>query len=155
MIRNGTYTTYMGKEYKIGETILENEPIKYWIKSMDPKELENGFYLYERPKTMIIKGVEYELPPREKGSPNVYLKEIDPSEINEVYDISPYAIYKGHRFGINSENETDYYLGTGDTALAKALGFEMIDREVYRKWVPKEDMEKVYEVKTPMPNFFK
>ncbi|WP_434779445.1 hypothetical protein [Neisseria sp. Ec49-e6-T10] len=132
MMRNAIYTIYNGTEYRI----FRNRYGKYILVSHDKKDESKGFI-------------------KEDEQDEIYLKEVTSSEVGEVYDISPYAIYKGHRFGINSENETDYYLGTGDTALAKALGFEMIDREVYRKWVPKKDMEKVYEVKTPMPNFFK
>ncbi|WP_434778572.1 hypothetical protein [Neisseria sp. Ec49-e6-T10] len=155
MIRNGVYTLYQGKEYMLGETILENEPIKYWVKSMDSNDLANGFYLYERPKTMIIKGVEYELPPREIGKPNVYLKDITPSEVDEVYDVSTFGYYEGYLVVINSERENTYCLGVPENqALARKLGFEEIERGVLRKWVPKEKVERIFEEKRPLPHFF-
>ncbi|WP_434778132.1 hypothetical protein [Neisseria sp. Ec49-e6-T10] len=153
MIRNGVYTLYQGKEYMLGETILENEPIKYWIKSMDSNDLANGFYLYERPKTMIIKGVEYELPPREIGKPNVYLKDITPSEVDEVYHINTLAEYKNVTMAVIGENDTQYLLYIGDE-VGNGLGFENIGRSEYQKWINKEDVANVHEVKRPASNFF-
>ncbi|WP_434777189.1 hypothetical protein [Neisseria sp. Ec49-e6-T10] len=155
MIRNGTYTLYKKKEYRIGESNFENQPIRYWLKSMDPVDMENGFHVYERPKVIVINGIEYELPDRDKNKPKIYVKDITSSEIDEVYYVNTYAIYHGEKCSVEGEDSKHYFLRVEQRSIADKLNFDIRDRDDFVKTVAKQDVEKIFEEKTPMPNYFK
>ncbi|WP_434779074.1 hypothetical protein [Neisseria sp. Ec49-e6-T10] len=156
MIRNDIYTLYQGKEYEIISSIENGDRI-YQLRSLDPQDLKNGFSIYKRPEYVLTsKGEKFYLPPRDINEPDIYIKDIIPLEVSEVYGINTFGIYKGCEVGVRMEDKTgkNLLLGVGDAMMASKLGFEFDERGVYMKWVPKEEVE-LFEKKEPMPNYFK
>ncbi|OSI13727.1 hypothetical protein BWD09_12780 [Neisseria dentiae] len=135
-IRYDIYTVYKGKEYRIGRVDDHYEIVGY-----DPGDLDLGF-------------IEYK--PERKSNPRIFFKEVSPSEIGDVYEISTYALYQGYEFWIKREEENRYLLkGNKNITLMKKLDFQRVDKYGYEKLVRKEDLDLIYEKKTLMPNFFK
>ncbi|MBC2008878.1 hypothetical protein IA939_02955 [Listeria welshimeri] len=128
MIKSGRFGIYNNKEYEVtgdmdGNTLLLTE---------DKDQIDESF--------------------RDKYNSGVYTKIIDKLELKEVYDIRTYAIYKGAKIQAEREENGMYFITTGDTALANQIGgFDMIDKFVYGKWIPKSEGELVEERKQIYP----
>ena len=88
--------------------------------------------------------------------PGKYVKrKVSLKEITSAYKIRTKGIYKGYRFAILSEEDDKYLLYGGyHHDIMMGLGFEIIERGVYEKWVSKDELEKVWEEKTPMLGFY-
>lgn len=71
MFRKGTYANYKGKEYKFTEA---EEQEKIELISYDSNETKKGFVLY---------------------SPGVFIKEVEVSDVDEMYYIDQLFNYQG------------------------------------------------------------
>ncbi|WP_434776845.1 hypothetical protein [Neisseria sp. Ec49-e6-T10] len=133
MIRNAIYTVYDGVEYRI----FCDRYGKYILVSHDKDDESKGFI-------------------REDDQEEIYLKDITPSEVSEVYGINTFGIYKGCEVGVRMDDKTGdkVLLGVGDAMIASKLEFEFDERGVYMKWVPRDEVY-LFEKKEPMPNYFK
>ncbi|WOV84487.1 hypothetical protein PGH26_00770 [Sporosarcina jeotgali] len=76
MIRKGRFARWNEKEYEISS---RNKQI--YLATTDAKELNNGFS-------------------RMGGSTATLLRPVDVKELEDAYEIVPYAILEGHRFAI-------------------------------------------------------
>ena len=128
-MRNDTYAIYNRKEYRIflSEGMAE-------LISNDVKDLSNGFKEYR--------------PERNHTIP-ILTKTVSPSEIEEVYEISTYALYQGYEFWIKWASENEYLLnGNNNLTLMDKLNFKRVDKYGYEKLVKKDEVDLVYEKKT-------
>lgn len=134
-MRNDTYVTYSRKEYRISlsEGMVE-------LISDSVKDLSNGFeeYKFERNHTIPI-----------------LIKTVFPSEIEEVHEVSIYALYQGYRFWIKWVNENEYLLdGDNSLILTDKLNSKGVDKYGYEKLVKKDEADLVYEKKKLATDFF-
>ena len=123
-MRNDLYATYNNSEYRIGTRGDD------WINlcSHDSNDLKNGFVLYE--------GV-------------IYIKKVKINQLESVYSVKTYADYKGYKCQVLKEVDNKLLLNAilGDYKIFVSLGFDMVDRGVYNKWVNTKDVERVYEIR--------
>ncbi|WP_434778131.1 hypothetical protein [Neisseria sp. Ec49-e6-T10] len=151
MIRNGYYVLYKGKEYSINRGTTDKGP--YFRLYSDTKEdLENGFEQYCYPEYNLIRGKKY-ISKLAGTLADYYFKDISSLDVEEVYRINTLAEYKNVTVAVIGENDTQYLLYIGDE-IGNGLGFENIGRSEYQKWINKEDVVNVHEVKRPANNFF-
>jgi hypothetical protein len=120
---------YKGKEYEAGV----NADRSYILLSHDSNDLENGFGLDKRDE--------------------VYVKIVQRSELDEVYKITAYAEYKTFKFIVIKEDKKSLLLFSliNDYKINQSLGFDMIDKGVYQKWIAKNDVTSINIEKTPWP----
>lgn len=124
-MRKGIFAIYQGVEYEAGVI----SPNVFSLHSYSSADVLKGFSLH-------------------KGK--VYVKNVQRSELDEVYKISTYAIYQGYKFGVYKEEGEKLLLFTGDYSIYKELNLEMVDRGVYEKWVNKSDITSVFEGRHPL-----
>ena len=134
-IKNNTYTIYSGKEYRL----LKRSGYARLI-SNSPLDLDNGFTEKDPEKHLI---------------PRIFFKMVPPSEIEEVYEISTYALYQGDEFWIKWASENEYLLdGNNNLTLMDKLNFKRVDKYGYEKLVKKDEVDLVYEKKELITDFF-
>jgi hypothetical protein len=128
MRRNTSYAVYNNKEYRI----IDENWRKIMLVSFDPDDLKDGFKLDD----------EY---PQE----GTFVKWVARKKITTTFGINTFCRYQGHQFGyIKADKDKCLILG-GDENLCKKLQFEMIDRAVYEKWVKQDELEWIWEVRSP------
>jgi hypothetical protein len=125
-MHNGYYGIYKGKEYKVskdqkGDSILLTS---------DKSKIDTSFF--------------------DKYNSGVYRKKINRDELTSYYSIDTYAMYKGFKLPVNRENTDSYYLVT-DTAIGEKIGFDMIEKGVYGKWIPKSEVNIIIDKKIIEP----
>ncbi|WP_160724833.1 hypothetical protein [Bacillus sp. USDA818B3_A] len=122
-IRKGRYTLLNGREYKV----YENDSLTYELISDCPED------------------VKYEF--KEEYS-STYVKIVDKSEVSTIYEVTPYAKYKGRTFDVSLQiRDGKVSIGTTNNEFAKELSFERTDKYFYEKWVPLEDVEILEDIK--------
>lgn len=106
MLRKGCYAKVNGKEYR-----LTSYQRQYYLKSKDIADLRLGF--------IEIQGTEKE-----------YIKKIAKEDLEDAYEIFPYAMLRGYRFAIEGYNKE-----TGLIGLVTSNPFvqSKIDVRAYRK----------------------
>ena len=123
-MRNDIYGVYNNLEYRIGRK--EDD----WVNlcSDDSNDIKNGFILY--------KGL-------------IYVKTVKLSELAGIYSIKTYANYKGYKCQVLKEQNGKLLLNAiiGDYKTCEDLGFQMIDRGVYNKWVDLKELNDIHEEK--------
>ena len=123
-MRNDIYGVYNNLEYRIGKRGED------WINlcSEDSNDLKNGFTLY--------KGL-------------IYIKTVKISELSGIYSIKTYANYKGYKCQALKKLNDKVLLHAiiGDYKICEALGFEMVDRGVYNKWVNLKELVFIFSFK--------
>ena len=126
-MRNGIFAIYKGNEYEAGTKGVNN----YFLRSYNSSDIAKGFFLY-------------------KGA--VYIKDVQRSDLEEIYSIRTYAEYKNIKFQALKEDGDNILLGSriGDYRVFESLGMDMVDRGVYEKWVNKNDITSLYEEKEPI-----
>ena len=94
----------------------------------DSNDIKNGFILY--------KGL-------------IYVKTVKLSELAGIYSIKTYANYKGYKCQVLKEQNGKLLLNAiiGDYKICEDLGFQMIDRGVYNKWVDLKELNDIHEEK--------
>ena len=80
MFRKGRFAIWNGIEYPV-----VSQERKYFLQSDNEIDIENGF-------TSL-------------GRRNVFFKEVIPADLEDAYEIFPYAILSGYRFSMESYNE--------------------------------------------------
>ena len=81
MIRKGRFALWGKKEFE-----LISYQRKYYLQSENPLDLENGFV-------------------RENGDKRVFIKPVSIRELEDAYEIIPYAMIAGYRFALEGYNE--------------------------------------------------
>lgn len=131
-IRNGFYTKYEGKEYKISK----NASQFIELISDDVNDLQNGFIKFHH---------DYD----------IYKKQIDIKNIKYVYYINTFGVYKKKKFPIcNYETEKQYRLLSDSSQEAIDFGFTITNKGESEKWVDKSEVA-IFEEKELQHNFFK
>lgn len=114
---------YNGREYEAG--VKEDGSIT--LRSNDSNDLKNGFAIYKN---------------------IIYIKRVKSNEVESVYSVKTYADYKGYKCQVLKEVDSKLLLHAmiGDYRICESLGFDMVDRGVYNKWVNSKNVERVYEI---------
>lgn len=124
-VRFDYFGLYRGREYRVvplGDDQLD-------IVSNDPAGLLQGFQQY---------------------SPGVYAKRVNRQELEAVYSVETYGLYRGHRFQIPRERDGKLLLVESlNTKLAADLGFTMVEPGVWEKWVSTAELDRIWEEKSP------
>lgn len=136
-IKKGLYTTYKGKEYSISKNDGE-----YYLFSKDLQDTENGFVLYNRPQYFFSNGVRYKIDYPDDLE-DIFCKKLNLSEVDGVYSIYTHAIYHGYDISIESSTQDTVLLATNDKTFYEKYGFEEVERFVYMKDVPFDEVELV------------
>lgn len=123
-MRNGIYAIYQKNEYEAGAKGGDS----YFLRSYNKDDIANGFSLY--------KGI-------------VYIKNLQRSDLEEVYSITTFAEYRNVKFQVLKEDGDRILLSgmVGDYRVFEDLGMDMVDKGVYHKWVNKNDVTSIYEEK--------
>lgn len=124
-IRTGQYARYRGEEYQAGYSF---EDKTYTLTSLDKQVVEHEFELFAEGR---------------------YFRDVPASEIEALYEIETFGLYKGEKVMLFSYWQGQYELRTGSRKLADELGFELAEPGIYRKMIPTDDIERVWEEKTP------
>ncbi|WP_052353853.1 hypothetical protein [Neobacillus jeddahensis] len=132
-MRKGLFAKYSGKIYRAN--IQKDSLIK--LISEDANDEDLGFKMKIYPDYYKNK----------ESLPKLYIKEVSKHKINELFEVETKVKYKGYIFNVSSEKGGNYYIGTTDAALAKALNFDRTDKYYYEKWVAEEDVEVFEEIK--------
>lgn len=121
---NRLFAIYLGREYEAG--IKDDGQII--LRSHDTNDINFGFKLYRE---------------------IVFVKVVPRAEIESVYIKQARAIYKEIEFSIIDERDTDVLLSTmqGDYTKLLGMGFSVVEKGVYHKWINKDEIERTYEVK--------
>ena len=80
MVRKGRYAIWNCKEYE-----LISYQQQYYLQSEDPLELKNGFIQMH-------------------DDQNAYIKPVSVKELNDAYEVMPYAMISGYRFSVEGYN---------------------------------------------------
>ncbi len=123
-MRNGIYAVYQGNEYEAGK-----KSDSFFLRSYNSNDVAKGFFLY-------------------KGT--VYIKDVQRSDLEEVYSITTFAEYKKVKLQVLKEEGERILLSgmVGDYRIFENLGMDLVDRGIYHKWVNKNDVTSLYEEKT-------
>ncbi|HJF33989.1 MAG TPA: hypothetical protein K8V56_19680 [Sporosarcina psychrophila] len=107
MIRKGRFALWNKKEFE-----LASYQRQYYLQSADPLDLRNGFV-------------------EKNGNKQLYIKTVSVRELEDAYEIIPYAMIAGYRFAVEGYNEK-----TGKVALVTNNPFvkERIDVRPYGKF---------------------
>ncbi|MHA4307723.1 hypothetical protein ACX16O_02615 [Bacillus cereus] len=124
MIRRDEYAVYKGTEYSISK--IGN---RFILTSTNQKDLQNGFTPYER-------------------NPNLFIKEVEKSELETAYDITPFAKHKEIMFRIigGNKDKGTVSIYTIDPKVGKELGMSSPGRGEFVKDVRLEDVELIEKV---------
>jgi hypothetical protein len=134
-MRKGTYAIYKGIEFSA--TNIGNG--NFLLVSNDIKDLKYGF----KPST------------RNKG---YYIKTVAQSDLDEVYDVLPKAVYQGDEFQAlevkknGVEISGRILLVTPNKDIGDKHGFGMRDFGMYTKEVGIDEIDQLIEIKEPYPN---
>jgi hypothetical protein len=134
-MRKGVYAVYKGREYRANPVGNGN----FLLISNDIKDLKYGF----TPA------------PRNKG---YFIKTVTQIDLDEVYRITPKAIYKGDEFGVQVARDDNgveitnrILLVTPYKDIGDKHGFYMREPGVYLKEVGLDEVDKLFEIKKPFP----
>ena len=132
MIRNAHYANYRGKMHRFR---IDNGECK--LISCDHKDLVDGFV------------ADYEWP-------RVFMKKVTLEELTDFCIIYTRCLYQGEEYSVNSEdpkNSERILIGAYDVLKQQehleALGFRMFELGDFHKWVTRDEVEKLWEVKVP------
>jgi hypothetical protein len=121
-MKSGKFARYNGKEYEY----YRNMDKTITIISRDSDDISLGF----------------------SKCHDVYVKCLNIYEVEELYSVYTYGIYKGQIVGIRTEENEKYNIEvSGSEDIFLRLGFEIIERGVYRKWIKKSEVERIWEEK--------
>lgn len=131
MIKKGEYGIYKGEEY----SIIPEGSGKVTLRTRDKASAQNGFQAAGLKK-------------------NVFIKQIDQSELESAYEYKLSASYRGEEFaieGVNEENGT-IILKSMDPESVDKLGFSSLGKYEYIKKVSVDDVQ-IQEKKSPILGF--
>lgn len=138
MRRDGSYAIYNGKEYSLGFNFKPDGTEEFELSSRDSQDVNNGFIKDEKR--------------------DIYRKKITLEELETAYGVYTWCKYKGYEFQVLAYSEKDdtydiVHVTGLKPAPVKELGFTFAERGVYRKKVKGEELDSVYEVKSPILGF--
>ena len=119
MVKRGRFAVSNGKEYELG-----SHRSQYYLKSKNPYDLQNGFI-------------------KIRDSDKVFIKEVSTEELDDAYEIFPYAMVGGYRFSVQGYNEqTDTVaLVTNNPFVKKKINVRPNGQHEYIIDVPHDDIE--------------
>uniref|UniRef100_UPI001F198021 hypothetical protein n=1 Tax=Caldalkalibacillus salinus TaxID=2803787 RepID=UPI001F198021 len=82
----------------------------------------------------------------------LYKKYVDLEELDDVYEISTVALYKGKEVAVR-KFKGDIIISHGDRDYCKKNGFTYIDRGYWQKEVKGDELEKVWHEKSGILGF--
>ena len=118
MIRRGRFARWKGKEYEVSS---RNRQVYLTTTNVD--ELKNGFT-------------------RMSGSHTLFLRAVDVNELEDAYEIVPYATVGGHRFaveGIDAHTET-VKLVTNNAFVVKKIDVQPYGSQEYMIEMPMDQV---------------
>lgn len=133
MLSAGKYGVYKGNTYKVSAV----KAGKVRLVSRNEYDLSNGFKAKVYSSAYIYK----------EKLPNIYIREVEISELESLYEIVNFVIYENDKFNVSAENDESYYIGTGDCELANKHKLNRTDKYYYDKWVPKFNSQLIEEKK--------
>ncbi|MBN3860547.1 hypothetical protein GKC56_08590 [Neisseriaceae bacterium PsAf] len=98
MVREGVYTEYKGKEYKIYQDKKDGQYYIFFGKGKVSSELEEFGY-----KEGFVEELNFN--PNYPKHTGIYRLPVTPSEVGKVYSIRTYAKYKGRDLYVSRERE--------------------------------------------------
>jgi len=130
----GTYAIYKGKEYSLG---FDSRTEEYELASYDSQDVNNGFV---------------------RDDKGIYRKKIKIEDLETAYSIYTWCKYKGYDFQVILYLEEDdiyeiVHVNNTKPIPVQKLGFSFAERGVYKKKVKGEELDSVYEVKSPILGF--
>lgn len=131
MLRKGCFAKVKGVEYQ-----LVAYQRNYYLKSKNPGDLKSGF-------TEIKGSIEKE-----------YVKQITIEELEDAYEIFPYAILKGYRFAVEGYNHKTSLVSlvTSNPFVQKKIDVRAYRKEEYIIELPFEQVE-IQEDRLPILGF--
>ncbi|HDR7968746.1 hypothetical protein ACQVOU_23625 [Bacillus pacificus] len=123
MIRDGKYGLYNGQEY-----MLAGKKDDLEIISNDPAELLNGFI-------------------QDDWDENIFFKKIKKEDLDTAYEITTYAKYKGHNFGVLTASEFKVVIATNNPQVGHELNMSVPGRGEFHMEVNRTDVELIEEKK--------
>ena len=129
MIRKGRFAIWNGKEYPI-----VSQRRTYYLQSENPEDKKYGFF--------------------EMGTSGSYFKEITTVELEDAYEVFPYAMFSGYRFALESfEEETGLVTFVTNNPFAKKkVNVSPYGKDEYRIDVPKDQVT-ILEDRVPILGF--
>ncbi|USK34319.1 hypothetical protein LIT25_02635 [Bacillus sp. F19] len=129
-MRKGKFGVYQGKEYKI-ISYKKN----YYLKSIDP----------------LTQAIGFSLAP---GENSIYIKKVEPNDLDDAYEIIPTTFYKGYHFGIIGYDEAkqEVILMTSNPEAWKKLNLETHAKYEFTVDVPLNELD-IIEEKEPILGF--
>lgn len=121
MVRNDIYCIYNGKEYRF----VHKADGTYEIVTTNKSDVDDSFDFYQN---------------------EVYRKQVELSEVEEVYSINSFAVYNGEIFGVSRSVGADVELYTSNLELAEENKMNQTGKAEYIKVVSKSEVE-VFEEK--------
>jgi len=118
MIRKGKYALYKSYEYRF--TKIEGNYVELVSNNVTDKKI--GF------------------------ADKVYIKSVLLDEIDKLFKIYPYVIYKREKFPVFKGKDDKVLLDTTNTELAERFGFKRTDKYLYSKYVPNNEVEIIEEI---------
>lgn len=119
MIRRGRFAVSNGKEYEIF-----TYQHQYYLKSKNPYDLEIGFI-------------------RMMNNDAIFIKQVSAQELDDAYEIFPYAVVGGYRFSVKGYNEMTgtATLVTNNPFVKEKINVRPYGKHEYIIEIPHEDIQ--------------
>jgi hypothetical protein len=124
-IHSGTFVLYKGSMF---QAILDSTEKKITMISKDLDDLKNGFSKY---------------------NDQLFEKTVLETEVEEAFNLTPFAEYRGHTFHLVQDTWGEWNLlyNGEDQEIVEEFGFSMVDRFMYQKKVDLSEIDRVWEEK--------
>ncbi|MEH7381913.1 hypothetical protein V7138_15745 [Bacillus sp. JJ1533] len=130
--KDGDYALYKGIEY---QAYFDYQIDKLVLVSHNQEDLKKGFTKYD-------------------NNDSIFLKNIDLHEADDGYNLTTKAIYKGKEVGVARINEAgEIVIFHGDQDFCKNNQFSFIEPGVWEKVVKVEELDKIWQHKSPRWGF--
>lgn len=120
---NGTYAIYKGKKYNLGKR--DGEFIN--LVSRNRGDTKAGFV-------------------QKDNFPTYFIKKIEIANLEAVYNLKSYALYRGYRFQIVGSKGNEIIIFTADDKIAEQCNMECLGRREYKRFIDKSEVEIIKEV---------
>ena len=119
MIRKGRFAVLDGREY-----VLFSYQRQYYLRSENPYDLQNGFI-------------------KMKSDEKVFIKQVSAQELDDAYEIFPFAIVGSYRFSVMGYNEKSgtVVLVTNNPFVKKKINVRPYGQYEYIIEIPHEDIQ--------------
>jgi hypothetical protein len=130
MFRKGRFALWRGKEYE-----LISYQRQYYLHSKDRSDLQNGFT-----------GM--------RSNEHAYIKAVSIKELDDAYEVIPYAMISSYRFAVEGYNEktASFVLVTNNPFVQKKISVLTYGQFEYIIEVPKDEI-KIKEDRLPIFGF--